>query len=67
MFVLVLILCALVELSFSHCYPPVITLATGHGTISEFDNGNKDWTSYTERLQHYFSAKEISKAKGYSP
>ena len=59
MFVLVLILCVLVELSFTLGYPPIITLASRHGTISEFDNGNEDWTSYTERLQHYFSANEI--------
>ena len=34
-------------------------MATRHGTINEFDNGNEDWTSYTERLQHYLSANEI--------
>ena len=34
-------------------------MATRHGTISEFDNSNEDWTSYTERLQHYYTANEI--------
>ena len=34
-------------------------MATCQETISEFDNANEDWTSYTERLQHYFSANEI--------
>ena len=34
-------------------------MATRQGTFSEFDNGQEDWTSYTERLQQYFSANEI--------
>ena len=26
-------------------------MATRHATISEFDNSDEDWTSYTERLE----------------
>ena len=30
-----------------------------HGTMSEFTPTKEDWTSYTERLQHYFAANDI--------
>ena len=38
-------------------------MATLHGTISEFDNSDEDWRSYTERLEHYFVANESDSAE----
>ena len=34
-------------------------MASRYGVISEFEAGEEDWTSYTERLQQYFAANEI--------
>ena len=31
-----------------------------HGTIGEFDGTREDWTPYTERLQQYFAANDIT-------
>ena len=33
-----------------------------HGTIGEFDPEKEDWTSYTERLQQYFTANDVDNA-----
>ena len=33
-----------------------------HGSIGEFDTDKEDWTSYTERLQQYFTANEVTDA-----
>ena len=33
-----------------------------HGNISEFDDSREDWTSYTERLQRYFTANDVDNA-----
>ena len=33
-----------------------------HGSIREFDTDKEDWTSYTERLQQYFTANEVTDA-----
>ena len=33
-----------------------------HGSISEFEGVREDWTSYTERLQQYFTANEVTDA-----
>ena len=38
-------------------------MATRHGTISEFDNSDEDWTSYTERLEQYYAANDIDSAE----
>ena len=35
---------------------------TMHGTIGKFDGTREDWTSYTERLQQYFSANDVTNA-----
>ena len=32
------------------------------GSISEFEGAREDWTSYTERLQQYFTANEVTDA-----
>ena len=34
-------------------------MAVFHGTISEFDRNQEDWTVYSERLQNYFVANDI--------
>lgn len=31
-----------------------------HGTVTAFDLSQDDWTSYTERLKHYFIANGIT-------
>ena len=33
-----------------------------HGTLGEFDAGNEDWTSYSERLEQYFHANDVKDA-----
>ena len=33
-----------------------------HGSISEFEGAREDWTSYTERLQQYFTANDVTDA-----
>ena len=38
-------------------------MAVSHGNISEYDNSKEDWTSYTERLQEYFTAIEAQVKK----
>ncbi|KAI6652391.1 hypothetical protein LOD99_7405 [Oopsacas minuta] len=30
-----------------------------HGILNEFEASKEDWTSYTERLQHYFATNEV--------
>ena len=37
-------------------------MATHHGTLSEFVPGKTDWTTYVERLDHYFVANEVTTA-----
>ena len=32
---------------------------TTHGTIGPFEQGKEDWTSYTERLEQYFTVNDI--------
>ena len=34
-----------------------------HGTIGQFDSTQKDWTSYIERLQQYFTANDVAEDK----
>lgn len=34
-----------------------------HGKLREFDPSQESWTSYSERLQHYFTANDIPNAK----
>ena len=38
-------------------------MAAIHGTVSEFNCTIKDWTSYTERLQQYFTANDVAEEK----
>ena len=33
-----------------------------HGTIGEYDPQKEDWTSYSERLQEYFTANDVDAA-----
>ena len=33
-----------------------------HGTIAEFQPETEDWASYTERIQYYFQANDITTA-----
>ena len=33
-----------------------------HGTIAAFDVNVETWTSYSERLEHYFTANDVSSA-----
>ena len=33
-----------------------------HGSIGEFDPDREDWTSYTERLEQYFTANDMKDA-----
>ena len=33
-----------------------------HGTIGEYDPQKEDWTSYSERLQEYFTANDMDAA-----
>ena len=35
---------------------------TTHGTIGPFEQGREDWTSYTERLEQYFTANGVEDA-----
>ena len=34
-----------------------------HGSIGEFVHSQEDWRSYTERLQHYFTANDVENAE----
>ena len=34
-------------------------MAAKHGFLNEFEAGKEDWTSYTERLQQYFTANDV--------
>ena len=34
------------------------TMAT-HGSLTVFDPSQEDWTSYTDRMQHYFVANDV--------
>ena len=34
-------------------------MALNYGNFNEYDNSKEDWTSYTERLQQYFTANDI--------
>ena len=38
-------------------------MATTHGRVGEFDPNLEDWTSYTERLQQYFTANDVEEDK----
>ena len=38
-------------------------MATTHGRVGEFDPNLEDWTSYTERLQQYFTANDVAEDK----
>ena len=38
-------------------------MATTHGRVGEFDSNLEDWTSYTERLQQYFTANDVAEDK----
>ena len=33
-----------------------------HGTISPFEQGKEDWTSYSEHLEQYFAANDVTDA-----
>ena len=33
---------------------------TQHGSVPEFHPSNEDWISYTERVQHYFTANDVT-------
>ena len=33
-----------------------------HGTIQEFDSATEDWTAYSERLEQYFFANDVTDA-----
>ena len=33
-----------------------------HGTVSMFDPSTEDWTTYTERMKHYFVANNVTDA-----
>ena len=35
-------------------------MAVLHGSIAEFHRSEEDWTIYSERLQHYFTANDIT-------
>ena len=35
-------------------------MATFHGSVSEFNPDTEDWVSYTERMQYYFTANEVT-------
>ena len=37
------------------------TMAT-HGTVSAFEPGKEDWSTYVERLNHYFVANGVEDA-----
>ena len=34
-----------------------------HGVVSMFDPSTEDWTTYTERMKHYFVANDVTDAK----
>ena len=34
-----------------------------YGNVGEFHNGAEEWTAYTERLEHYFTANDIDSAE----
>ena len=34
-----------------------------HGSVETFDPAEGNWTSYIERLEHYFTANDIADAK----
>ena len=38
-------------------------MATTHGRVGKFDPNLEDWTSYTERLQQYFTANDVTENK----
>ena len=38
-------------------------MAAIHGTIGTFDPTLEDWGSYTERLQQYFTANDVTECK----
>ena len=31
-----------------------------HGSLSAFDPSKEDWTSYTDRMKHYFIANDVT-------
>lgn len=33
-----------------------------HGVVSMFDLSTEDWTTYTERMKHYFVANDVTNA-----
>ncbi len=35
-------------------------MAALHGTVGEYDSKLEQWTSYTERLEFYFAANDVS-------
>lgn len=36
-----------------------VLMAATHGSLSQFDSSLEDWSSYTERLGHYFVANDV--------
>ena len=34
-----------------------------YGNVGEFHDGAEEWTAYTERLEHYFTANDIDSAE----
>ena len=36
----------------------LVQMAT-HGSLSNFDASKEDWTSYTDRMKHYFIANDV--------
>ena len=36
-----------------------VQMAT-HGSVSPFDSSKEDWTSYTQRMTHYFVANDVT-------
>ena len=62
-FISIIVLIILLQIFTLARYPP-ISLITGltmaiHGRVSEFDQRKEEWTSYAERMTHYFAANKV--------
>ena len=59
--------CVLVlfRVTYNACYATTfgdevkVLMAATHGSLSQFDSSLEDWSSYTERLGHYFVANDV--------
>ena len=40
----------------------ILRMAAKHGHIAEFNGAHDDWNSYTERLDQYFVANDVTEA-----